>query len=375
MKNLFLAVFIYLWGIQLFSQSNDEEFNAYINREISESKIAGMGIAIITNDSILVTKGYGYADIQNKVPFTHNTVINIASISKTFISIAIMHAVENNLLDLDNNVNDILPFKLMNPYSPDRFITLRHLMSHTSGIQDDYTIYYGSYCYDGDSPTSLGEFLADYLSPLGENYSKNNFTNTKPGGKFNYSNIGAGLAGYIVEIATGKQLNVFTREIIFKPLDMENTCWFLSEMDIAKHSKLYETRKFIKGWKEIPIYGLTTYPDGGVRTTINDLSNYLLCIMNNGSFKGNSIIQKSRVLEMLTPDFSGSYAKFWQAGKRIGHGGGDPGVSTRMYFDPGKKLGIIIFINTGSYDNFEELEDKVYEYGSSLLSQINNSKK
>jgi CubicO group peptidase (beta-lactamase class C family) len=97
--------------------------------------------------------------------------------------------------------------------------------------------------------------------------------------------------------------------------------------------------------------------------------------MNNGSFKGNSIIQKSSVLEMLTPDFSGSYAKFWQAGKRIGHGGGDPGVSTRMYFDPGKKLGIIIFINTGSYDNFEELEDKVYEYGSSLLSQINNSKK
>jgi len=375
MKNLFLTVFIYLWGIQLFSQGSDEEFNAYINREISESKIAGMGIAIITDDSILVTKGYGYADIQNKVPFTHNTVINIASISKTFISIAIMHAVENNLLDLDNNVNDILPFKLMNPYSPDRFITLRHLMSHTSGIQDDYTIYYGSYCYGGDSPTSLGEFLVDYLSLLGENYSKNNFTNTKPGEKFNYSNIGAGLAGYIVEIATGKPLNVFTREIIFKPLDMENTCWFLSEMDIAKHSKLYETRKFIKGWKEIPIYGLTTYPDGGVRTTINDLSNYLLCIMNNGSFKGNSIIQESSVLEMLTPDFSGSYAKFWQTGKGIGHGGGDPGVSTRMYFDPGKKLGIIIFINTGSYDNFEELEDKVYEYGSSLLSQINNSKK
>ena len=115
MKDLFLAVFIYLWGIQLFSQGSDEVFNAYINREISESKIAGMGIAIITNDSILVTKGYGYADIQNKVPFTHNTVINIASISKTFISIAIMHAVENHLLDLDNNVNDIRPFKLMNP--------------------------------------------------------------------------------------------------------------------------------------------------------------------------------------------------------------------------------------------------------------------
>ena len=142
MKNLFLAVFIYLWGIQLFSQGSDEVFNAYINQEISESKIAGMGVAIITNDSILVTKSYGYADIQNKVPFTHNTVINIASISKTFISIAIMHAVENNLLDLDNNVNDILPFKVVNPYSPDRIITLRHLMSHTSGIQDDYTIYY-----------------------------------------------------------------------------------------------------------------------------------------------------------------------------------------------------------------------------------------
>ena len=181
------------------------------------------------------------------------------------------------------------------------------------------------------------------------------------------------MAGHILESVTGKPLNVLTREIIFEPLEMNETYWFLSEMpDLSKHSKLYKVGEKTNTLIEIELYGLTTYPDGGLRTTISDLSNYLIWIMNKGSFKGRSIIKSSSVAEMLKPDYSNSYAKFWETGERIGHGGWDPGVTTGMYYIPEDQLGIIIFVNSSSYKNFTELGRMVHDFGKSILKKTDN---
>ena len=364
---LFAAILsIYLTPVQS-SNGDIQEFNDYINTSISKANIAGMSIAIVSGDSILFTQGYGYSDIKTKEPFTLETVMNIASISKTFVGVALMHLVEKGLIGLDDDVNNFLPFKILNPHLPESIITPRHLMSHSSGIKDDQKVYLPSYHYGGDSPIPLGEFLEDYLSPNGAHYSKNNFTKSKPGEKFVYSNIGAGLAGYIVERVSGKPLNIFTREIIFNPLSMNNTCWFLSEMDRAKHSRLYESKNNNTLLDNIDLYGLTTYPDGGVRTTVADLSRYLLCIMNKGLYKGTRILEEETVSEMLTPDYIDSYTKFWNIGDQVGHGGGDPGVSTGMYYSPKDKLGIIFFINTSSHGMFEKKEKKIFKFGQRLI--------
>ena len=346
-----------------------EKFNAYINQSISDANIAGMAVAIVSSDSIIFTQGYGYSDIQTKEPFTPNTVINIASISKTFVGVALMHLVENGKISLDENVNSLLPFDVLNPHSPESIITPRHLMSHSSGIKDDQDVYLPSYHYGGDSPIPLGEFLSDYLSPSGKHYSKKNFTKSKPGVEFVYSNIGAGLAGYIVECVSEMTLNIFTKDVIFKPLGMNNTYWFLSEMDLSKHTRLYESEKKHTQLKNIDLYGLTTYPDGGVRTTVTDLSYYLLCIMNKGVHKETRILNEETVIDMLTPDYIDSYTKFWGIGDQVGHGGGDPGVSTGMYYLPKEKLGIIYFINTSSYRDFKKKEDKIFEFGKQLLQK------
>ena len=357
---------IYLTPVQS-SNGDIQEFNDYIITSISKANIAGMSIAIVSGDSILFAQGYGYSDIQTKEPFTPETVMNIASISKTFVGVALMHLVEKGLIGLDDDVNNSLPFKVLNPHLPESIITPRHLMSHSSGIKDDQKVYLPSYHYGGDSPIPLGEFLENYLSTNGTHYSKKNFTKFKPGEKFVYSNIGAGLAGYIVERVSGKPLNIFTREIIFKPLGMNNSCWFLSEMDRAKHSRLYESKKNNTLLDNIDLYGLTTYPDGGVRTTVADLSRYLLCIMNKGLYKGTRILKEETVSEMLTPDYIDSYTKFWGIGDQVGHGGGDPGVSTGMYYSPKDKLGIIFFINTSSHDRFEKKEKKIFKFGQRLI--------
>ena len=79
------------------------------------------------------------------------------------------------------------------------------------------------------------------------------------------------------------------------------------------------------------------------------------------------ILKEETVIDMLTPDYIHSYTKFWGIGNQIGHGGGDPGVSTGMYYLPKEKLGIIYFINTSSYKAFTKKEEKIFEFAKRLL--------
>ncbi len=150
---------------------------------------------------------------------------------------------------------------------------------------------------------------------------------------------------------------------------MNNTCWFLSEMDGAKHTRLYESEKRHTQLKKVDLYGLTTYPDGGVRTTVTDLSYYLLCIMNKGLSKDMRILKEETVVDLLTPDYIDSYTKFWGIGDQVGHGGGDPGVSPGLYFLLKEKLGFIYFTNTSSYGAFNKKEETIFEFGKRLLLQ------
>ena len=108
----------------------------FIHKELQSGEVPGIGISIIIDGNILLSRGFGYADIENQVPFTDSTIMNIASISKTFIGVSMMHAVEKGLLNLDDDVNKYLPFKIVNPYRPDKKIMVKHLLAHRSSIID-----------------------------------------------------------------------------------------------------------------------------------------------------------------------------------------------------------------------------------------------
>lgn len=198
---------------------------------MNETGMVGIGAAIIINKKLVWTKGYGYADKEAKIPFTPSTIMNIASISKTFTGVCIMKAVEEGKVSLDEDINTYLPFKVINPNFPTEKITLRHLATHTSGLADRSPFYSEStYFYGKDSPEPLGEFLKNYFVVGGKYYSQDNFLKYKPSTYRDYSNIGAGLAGYIIELATGKKLNMYSKQHIFKPLKMKNTGWFFLKL-------------------------------------------------------------------------------------------------------------------------------------------------
>jgi CubicO group peptidase (beta-lactamase class C family) len=136
-----------------------DSINSFIEKKRIESGMVVLAGAIIINKKLAWTKGYGYADLENKIPFTPNTIMNIGSISKTITGAALMRAIEEKKLALDEDINNYLPFKVINPYFPNDRITLRNLSTHTSGIVDQYPLYSKTYHFGGDSPELLGHFL------------------------------------------------------------------------------------------------------------------------------------------------------------------------------------------------------------------------
>jgi CubicO group peptidase (beta-lactamase class C family) len=333
--------------------------DATIEAQMQEAGIAGVGAAILVDRKVVWMKGYGFADQAKRVPFTPDTIMNIGSISKTVTGAALMRAVQEGKHSLDADINTYLPFKVANPHRPGEPITLRQLATHTSGISDRWEVYKDTYSYGAEPSESLGEFLQAYLVPGGKYYSTENYLDARANSQRDYSNIGAGLAGFVVESATGRQLGDYAREKIFAPLGMRNTGWSLAEVDRERHSTLYVSQNGMT--IPIPLYGLTTYPDGGVRTSVADLSRLFAALLNEGEYEGVRILERPVAREMLRFHFTEASKPdnvdlkeknsgiFWQTKfnvTRMGHGGSDPGISTEMLANLSRDVGVVLFSNT-----------------------------
>lgn len=384
---LFLVTAVFWQNVSSQSTKNSiskTSIDSLIEAKMNDAGIVGIGASIIIDKKVAWTKGYGFADKENKIPFKTSTIMNIASISKTFTGACIMRAVEEEKVSLDEDINSYLPFKVINPNFPNEKITLRHLALHTSGLVDRYPFYTDStFFYNGSKPEPLGEFLQNYFVPGGKYYSKDNFLNKKPGANRDYSNIGSGLAGYIIEMRTGKKLNDYAKKHIFKPLRMLNTGWSLTEINIKNHSKLY--KKQGNDIEQIPLYEGTTYPDGGVRTSVDELSKFFIALLNDGEYKKTRILKKETVEEMVRFEYTETNAPenvnikklnqgiFWATklgATRIGHNGSDPGVRTFMLSDLSKEIGVIVFFNTSLNEEdegkFFTIYEELYKYGKDL---------
>lgn len=363
--------------------------------------INGFAGGIVNEKGILYANGIGWANTESNTPYTTNTIQNIGSVSKTFIGISLLKAQELGLLDLDDPINQYLPFQVTNPNHPDAVITIRHLATHTSTILD--TDFYDEKAYvlkdeprdtaqlqnvnekfnPAASKISMIAFLEKVLSPQGEWYQPDGFLEHKPGEVFEYSNVGATLAAAALEIATKKTFNEFATEHILKPLQMTSSGWSFQDVNLLSHSTLYADPQ-----TALPHYTLITYPDGGLITNISDLSVYLSELIRGYTGTGTLLssesygeLFKTQLLAQHFPDRdeeddyddeynTGIFMGFTPKGY-IGHTGGDPGIATYMFFNPATRTGRILMINT-SITNMEGVEqfyaiwNKLGEYEARL---------
>jgi CubicO group peptidase (beta-lactamase class C family) len=146
MKKLNVVCLILLvWGCSNCSKKTVktvEDLDTSFKDLSKDMLFAGFAVTIVNKDKVLYQNAFGQADVAKNTPYTNQTLQPIASISKTFIAVALMKAVEQGLFTLETPINDILPFKIKNPNLPNSVIRIKHLATHTSGIVDNEKIYF-----------------------------------------------------------------------------------------------------------------------------------------------------------------------------------------------------------------------------------------
>ena len=208
---------------------------------------------------------YGYADIENQVPMTQETVFNVASVTKQIVAMCVVMLHEQGVLNIDDPVSKYLPEMMNYPQK----ITLSHLIHHTSGLREQYDLWRMHRKAEGETVT-FENFFKLFARQRGLNFD--------PQDGFSYCNTGYTMLVEIIKRVTGKSFHEFAKENIFEPLGMTNTGFiYAPEVEFAKESKSYGD----DGWEYYPLDARSlVYGSGGMRSTCRDMAKYITQYVN-----------------------------------------------------------------------------------------------
>ena len=344
---------------------NPSELDSFIVRTMEAQHIPGLSACIVKDGDVIWNGIYGYANIEKNIEVTDSTLFMLASISKTFVATALMQLWETGSFGLDDNINDYLPFEVVNPYHPTSPITFRMILAHTSSIARNDQFWLPLVTWGCDSPMPLGDFLQDWLLPAGAYYRSDNYKQYPPGSGGEYSNIAFALAGYLVEQISGKSFEQYCQDSIFGPLGLTETSWFLSELNVD-HVAVptgYDGNAYFQYGQ----FGFPVYPAGQLRTSALQLARHLVAFMQKGELADVRMLESTTVelmttiqypsirVDPQTPELQwglGWYRWDTGAGYLWGHEGGIYGVATLMYFDPEENYGVIALTNRDGNEGF-----------------------
>lgn len=373
-NSVFLLMVLFMLPFLLGAQwPPREDLDHFIQEKMEAGKIPGLAASIIKNGEVVWSKGYGWANIEERIPVTKDTLFMLASISKTITAAAIMQLFDAGLFELDDDINEYLPFSVAHPKYLEESISFRMLLTHTSAVRDNWPVLNRLYT-EGDSPLTLHDFLEGYLTPEGKFYSRIlNFAYYQPGNNFMYSNVAVALIGYLAEVISGIPFDEYTEENIFIPLEMDESSWHLRDLDVSHIAVPYKY-KGLNRYEPYEHYDYADYPSGALRTSVLQLSRFLISFINFGAYKSEQILEKSTVEEMRRvqyPEINPEQGLIWyyksQRGRTvIGHNGGDLGVATEMFFRPEDGVGVILLANSNTGIGYIELlriENRLFEEG------------
>jgi CubicO group peptidase (beta-lactamase class C family) len=314
---------------------------------MSDQHVPGVAACAVKNGEVVWMGTYGYANLDQNISVNPDTVFMLGSISKIVTGIALMQLYEEGLIGLDDDINDYLVFNVAHPNYPETAITPRMLLSHVSSIRDNWSVLGPLEVSGMDTPLSLEEFIQSYLTPSGIHYYAANFIDADPGTQYEYTNVGATLIAYLVEVVSNTTFEEYCQQHIFEPLGMIETSWFMSNLDIADMAMPY----LYSGSSFIPYghYSSAVYPCGFMRTSVHQLALLLTTLMEHGTSGTTTILNNNTLQMMMTiqyPSLVSDYGLFFENfGVLWGHGGSGPGVATRMLFYPEAHEGVIVMIN------------------------------
>ena len=317
-----------------------------IEHGMAQNKVTGMSIALVDDQRVVWSQGFGYADLERKTSAAPNTLYRVGSISKLFTVTAAMQLAERGLLDIDQPVQKVLPDFAPLGRQPQTTITSRQLMTHHSGLPRDKLS-----GFHAAAPAPINE-LAGYFNQTAVAYP--------PGHVFSYSNLGISLLGGVVQSASGTPFAQHMQQAVLAPLGMADSSFSTGSSTSERMSLGYKQGTMEKEWP------LRDVPAGGLNSSATDLARFMSMVFANGKSGDKQIFKPETLAQMLRPqnsavalDLNFSVGLGWMlstlgkstlqnAGPVAHHGGAVGMFRSQMYVLPQHKLGIVVLANSGS---------------------------
>jgi CubicO group peptidase (beta-lactamase class C family) len=352
-----LAVIILMFGCATAQSPSSTSSTTALDSTLAQifalDLAPGMSVAVVRDTQVIYAKGFGWADVEARRPVTPQTIFYIASTTKSFTGLAAVLLDEQGRLDLDAPLSRYLPTaRLQSPLNPDS-ITLRSLLSHTHGIDNNGPIIFRT--------AYSGEHTNDQLISLLAAHPP-----AKTGREYVYGNIGYNIGALAMDATLGESWRDVLQRLIFAPLGMTSTSAYVSRAPRDRLAQPYRWQP--TGFVRAPYNkgDANMQAAGGLVSTAADMARWLEAHINDGVVDGRRVFPASAIAEThrrqatFRQEVRGlmlnGYGFGWQiatlgADTIFTHGGGFLGFSTQMSFMPQRRIGVVVMANdngTGS---------------------------
>ena len=321
-----------------------DEYKSQIPKLIKKYGLPGLSIALVDKYGVVWSEGYGYTDKRNAKPVIPDTIFSVQSISKTYTTTGVMVAVQDGWLDLDAPITKYIPDFTVNSRfekNPHEKITLRHLLSHRAGFTHEAPIGNNNY-----PDFSSFEAHIESISDTWLRYPVNQ--------RYCYSNLGIDLAGYILQVVSGKPFAQYMKEAVLAPIGMKNSSFDWKTIRNNKNRAIGHVR----GFSKVPLeFGLI--PAGALYSSVEDMAKFIQFHLNDGVVENKKILGKKYLEEMYSVPFPvkgqlEGYALGIDKKKKYGsyylsHAGGGFGFLSNMIWYPEFGIGMVLLTNSANH--------------------------
>lgn len=320
-----------------------DEFDAvraFIRRQMTESQVPSIAVAVARDGHILWEEGFGWADREKRVAASEHTMYSMASISKPFTATGLMVLVGHKLVDLDRPVNQYLGnAKLLARVGNADDATVRRVANHSSGLPLHYQFFYADEPY---RRPSMDETILRYGNLV-----------TIPGEKYEYSNLGFGILDYVIARTSGGSYEDYMRQSVFLKLGLTHT-----SVGIGPGLEKFAAARYGQDGLPIPFYDFDHRGASAIYASAHDLVRFALFHLKAHLPDQAAILSDQAIDDMQTATVStgprSGYGIGWATGEHpsgyrvVSHTGGMGGVTTNLRLIPSEKLAVVVLCNSST---------------------------
>lgn len=362
-----------LWAAAAVAQSPSADSTRPLPRSVPEletrigeilrsTRTPGVGLTLVSRDSVLYTGGLGVADRATKRPATGKTLFRIGSTSKAFAALSVLMLQEERKLTLTDPIRHHIPeIRFENRWETTDPVRIMHVLEHTSGFDDNS---FKGYANSDPTPLTLRQGL-DFDAAT-------RVSRWRPGTRVSYCNTGPALAAYIVEKLEGKPFEQVVQERLFDPLGMTTATYMFPDTTRFPVASLYQGG----GSVPVPYWHVFIRPAGSINASAEDMAPYVRFLLNRGAVSGRQLLPTAAIerLERSEASLTATSGLALGYGLHIaqyadsagfvwtGHDGGVNGGLTNMAYIPELGVGYAFMINSDNTDAYLEISRLLRDY-------------